>query len=53
MDIKTIVKRSIRLFKTATGPTKEEYDRILKITMLLTILLGTAGLLIHFILNIV
>ena len=53
MDIKTIVKRSIRLFKTATGPTKEEYERIVKITFVLTISLGVTGLLVHFILNLV
>ena len=53
MDIKTIIKRSVRLFKTATGPTQEEYDRIVKITFTLAFALGTVGLLTHFILNLV
>ncbi len=53
MDWKTIIKRSIRLFKTASGPTEEEFDRIVKITFILAFALGIMGLTIHFILNIV
>ena len=51
MDWKTIIKRSIRLFKTAGGPSEEEFARIVKITMLLSLGLGVLGLLTHFVLN--
>lgn len=53
MELKTIVKRSIRLFKTASGPTQDEYNRIVKITLTLALALGITGLAIHFILNLV
>lgn len=49
----TLIKRSVVLFKTATGPTKEEYEKIVKITLLLALAIGALGLVISFILGLI
>ncbi len=53
MDWKMVVKKSIRLLKTASPPTKREFEKILKITLIISLLLGFFGLLIEFILRVV
>ena len=53
MSWKMIVKRSMMLLKTAGGPSEEEFGRIVKITMILSLSLGALGIITHFILGIV
>ena len=53
MNVKTIIKRSIMLFKSATPPTEEEFARIVKITFALSLLLGFIGLLVSVVLHII
>jgi len=51
MDIKTIIKRSIKILHIARKPTDDEYREVAKITSLGMLVIGIIGLIISIVLN--
>ena len=53
MDIIAFVKESVRVMNVASRPRQKEFERIVKITGIGTIIVGLIGVIIMVILNLI